>query len=98
VDKSEEPEDFTPPEGGFPQGTGINPFEIEVRERLPDLPWAPGTHTMVLYLFDHQSNPVTVRLRPAVDSPSGGAKAGAAAEPARPSPSRATRPAPDPEA
>lgn len=98
VDKSEEPEDFTPPEGGFPKGTGINPFEIDVRERLPDLPWAPGTHTLVLYLFDQQSNPISVRLQSSVAAPSGGAQGGATAEPASPSPSRAVSPTPDPEA
>jgi hypothetical protein len=62
-DKSEGKEDYTPPAEGFPEGFSLSPFDLEVRERLPEMPWGPGKWTFTLYLFNQQSNPVTVEFQ-----------------------------------
>jgi hypothetical protein len=49
-----------PPE--FPEGENVKPFSIDVRKRLPTLPWRPGTLAFTVLLYDHRSNSVISRL------------------------------------
>jgi hypothetical protein len=90
-DKSEDKEDYTPPAEGFPEGFSLSPFDLEVRERLPEMPWGPGKWTFTLYLFNQQSNPVLVEFKAGMRTQEG------SEEPPASHPQR-IRPAPDPEA
>lgn len=49
----------------------LSMFDLDARERLPALPWAPGTWTFWLVLRDIVSAPVRVRLDGPPPAPSG---------------------------
>ena len=46
----------------FPQGENVRPFSIDLRKRLPTLPWRPGTLAITVLLYDQRSNSVITRL------------------------------------
>jgi hypothetical protein len=85
-DKSEGEEPAAAP-AKFPKGTSVEPIDVEVRERLPGLPWSPDTVSFSIVLFDQRSNTASVRLfHPAVQDPEVAAHLNARLKPGYPLP------------
>lgn len=90
VDLACRPKPLSPAPPGPPpvpkDGTTHSRFAIEVRERLPDLPWRAGTLLTTVLLGDQQSNRIHTRLIAGSGEPEVEAFLDARRRPAYPSP------------